>query len=163
MATGVAFLLLSMLNLTAWMLRGQSTSRIAGQVPQLEAMLRAQDRVELALIAAASLVFLVGVFTVTVLETHRTAGAALNLSRRLAEIENGRLATRVRLRRGDNLREIEFAFNRMAQTIQERAWTDADALDRLAEQTERARGDADLQTVIFALRRLADDRRRMAD
>ena len=47
---------------------------------QVAERLRAQDRVELYLVALASLVFLVGCFLVTVLETHRTAGAAHNLA-----------------------------------------------------------------------------------
>ena len=77
------------LNLTLHAVRAQETHKLAAGVPELETVLLAQDRAETLLIALASILFLGGVFLVTVLETHKTVGAVYNLDRRLAEVAEG--------------------------------------------------------------------------
>jgi methyl-accepting chemotaxis protein len=81
-----------------------------------------------------SLVLLVGVFAVTIFETHRTAGAAIGITRRLRQVAEGNLDARLALRRGDSLRDLEEPFNDMVSALRDRAVSQADELDRLAAQ-----------------------------
>lgn len=163
LASAVVLVLLVLLNLTLYAIRSQETHKLAAGVPGLERVLRSQDRAETLLIALASVLFLGGVFLVTVLETHKTSGAAYNLDRRLAEVAAGRYNVRLRLRRGDRLRGLEEAFNDMCQALQDRAWDEAEVLDRLAAETERLGGTSEATGLVHKLRLLADEKRRMAD
>jgi len=56
---------------------------------------------------------------VGVLESHRTAGAAYAIRRAVDAIRDGRLDTRVRLRRGDHLQDLAKSINLLAETIEE--------------------------------------------
>jgi hypothetical protein len=130
----VALILLVFLNLALHSATLSSRARILEDAPALEPIIRAQDRVELSLVLLASFVFLVGVFVVGVLESHKTAGAAHQVAQRLAEIRDGRYGGRVRLRKGDNLQALEEAFNRMSTALAERTWNDIERLNDLAER-----------------------------
>jgi methyl-accepting chemotaxis protein len=163
-AAALVLALLVLLNFALYVVRSMATQELTAGAPELEAVLLAQDRAETALIALASVLFLVGVFLVTVLETHKTVGAAYNLGRRLAEVAAGRYGVRVQLRRHDSLRALESGFNDMCRSLQDRAGEDADALDRLAAEAERAGADAEGAAALARqLRLFADDKRRMAD
>lgn len=132
MVGGLVLLLLVLLD-ASLMLAGAQRREAALQVaPELGELLRAQDRVEVALLAAISIVFLIGVLVVGLLETHRTAGAAYALARALDRLAEGRLSARVRLRKGDNLQAIADAFNRAASRLEANARAEADELDRIA-------------------------------
>lgn len=110
------------------------------------------------LVAAGSLVFLAGVFGVSILETHRTAGAARNLRDTLERFRNGDWGARARLRRGDNLKELAAAFNALAGGLHERRTEELERLERLAESAER-----DPSGTARSLRELVDERRRELD
>ncbi len=155
----VVLILLVFLNLALHSATLSNRARILEDAPELEPIIRAQDRVELSLVLLASFVFLVGVFVVGVLETHKTAGAAHQVVQRVAEVRDGRYGVRVRLRKGDNLQAVEEAFNRMSATLSERTWND---IERLNELEERAacHGAAE---VAEALHRLAADARARVD
>jgi methyl-accepting chemotaxis protein len=135
---------------------------ILAESPELEPILRAQNRLELTLVAAASCIFLCGVFMVTLLETHKTAGAALHVVRKLERLGEGRYTTRVNLRKDDNLRRIETAFNAMADALGRRAQRDAEALEQLAAAAERLEHRPEATALAAELRRLAEDQRRRA-
>lgn len=115
----------------------------------------ARDRVvETGLIAAGSLVFLAGVFAVSVLETHRTVGAAKSLRATLERFRAGRWEERARLRRGDNLRDVASAFNALAGELHERRRAELQRLEELADMAER-----ESSGVSRELRRLVEERR----
>jgi methyl-accepting chemotaxis protein len=152
----VALVLLVFLNLFLHASTVNSAERILADSPELAALIRAQDRLQFFLIVLASVVYLVGVFLVTILETHRTAGAARNLGSRLDEVRRGEFGTRLKLRRGDNLQELEVAFNEMCRALQERAWEEVETLAQLARDAEKS-SDATTGT------RLAERLRELAE
>jgi hypothetical protein len=155
MATSVTLVLLVLLNLSLHSARSQGTAAVLAKSPELEALLAEHNRWEFQLGLAASFVFLAAVFGVTMLETHRTAGAALNLTRQLHRIGAGRLAVRRVLRKGANLRDVEQAFNGMAQALRDRTAEDTEALENLASTA------AEIGTPLEA-RELADKLRGLA-
>ena len=134
LAVATALVLLVLLNLALYRLSVTGTERTLAEAPRLEQMLRAQDRVQFLLIGLASIVFLAGVFAVGIFESHRTAGAALNLARRLREVADGRYDAQVSLRRGDDLTELQAAFNAMTKALRDRQLHEADVLGRLAAE-----------------------------
>ncbi len=154
LTAAVVLVLLILINLTVYTIAMHNAEKILADAPQLAPLVKAHDRLELFLIAVISLIYLAGVFIVTILETHRTSGAALSLTRRMGEIRRGRYRTRVKLRKGDNLRELEEAFNEMSRSLEERSWREIEILTDLAEQADRV--DGALST---RLRQLAEDKR----
>jgi signal transduction histidine kinase len=144
-------------------MRQRKTAELVVAVPEFTEVLHSQDRVELSLVLLASVVFLLGVFAVTVLETHRTAGALVNLSKRLKDIELGRYSARLRLRRTDNMRGLEAAFDGMSRALQERAWARVEALEALAAQAESSDSSPAARELALQLHALADAERRLAD
>lgn len=132
MVGGLVLLLLVLLDASLILAgaRGRETAlRVA---PELADVLRAQDRVEVALLSAISVVFLIGVVVVGLLETHRTAGAAYAIERALDRLAAGGLSARVRLRRSDNLQALAEAFNRAASRLEAEARAEADELEGIA-------------------------------
>jgi methyl-accepting chemotaxis protein len=68
--------------------------------------------------------------------TDRTAGAAFNLERCLGRVASGDYVTELRVRRKDNLKHLQEPFNRMMESLRERADDDRAALLSLAEKIE---------------------------
>jgi methyl-accepting chemotaxis protein len=142
LAVAVALLLLIILNLSLVFSARESSHRAKTIAPELRDLIEAQDRIQIGLVATGSLVFLVGVFLVSILETHRTAGAAFKIGRSLDRLREGRLDTRLRLRRGDNLQELAASVNAMAGAMQERAWQEIELIENVAARLEQTAGDA---------------------
>ena len=90
------------------------------------------------------------------LETHKTAGAAYNLGQRLEEVGRGRYRTILRLRKGDNLVELETAFNEMSRRLTERTWDEVEKLNQFAAEAARLDRGEELAA---ALRRMVTDKR----
>lgn len=158
-----ALVLLLLLNLSLYSARQTVTERVVSESPELGQILHSQNRVELGLVLAASAVFLVGVFVVTVLETHKTAGAAFNLARHMDAMREGRYSTRLKLRRDDNLRELEESFNEMGRALQDRAWFDVERLQEFAIAAENLQGPEEARDLAHTLRGFAESKRRMAE
>lgn len=150
-AVGIAVVLLVLLNVSLFL----------GDPGSAEGPSASPAGAQLALVVVGSLVFLVGVFLISVLETHRTSGAALKIGRAMEKIRTGRLKTRLRLRRGDNLQDLAVAFNAMTGALHERAWEEIEALEAAAARIESAGGDPSAAAEAGKiLRRLAQERRR---
>jgi methyl-accepting chemotaxis protein len=162
LAATVVLALLVLLNYSLHASRSAKTAVILAEAPELVSVLRSQDRLELLLIGVASAVFLVGAFVVTVLETHKTAGAAINLARRMGEVGAGRYGVTVRLRKDDNLKELEHAFNEMTRTLCKRAWDGAERLEEIAADADRL-GAPRAAELAARLRALADEGRSRAE
>jgi hypothetical protein len=154
LTAAVVLVLLVLINLTVYTTAMSNSEKILADAPQLAPLVKAQDRVELFLIVVISAIYLAGVFIVTILETHRTSGAALSLSRRMGDIRRGRYKTRLSLRKGDNLRELEEAFNEMSRSLEERSWREIGILTDLADEAEMADG-----TIAARLRELVEEKR----
>jgi hypothetical protein len=66
----------------------------------------------------------------------------------------------MRLRRGDNLKEIELAFNEMATALEERTLRDVAILEEAAGRAERI-GSPEATQLAVTLRQLAAEKRRL--
>ncbi len=132
-AVGVAVLLLVLLNVSLFVGGGHS------QDPSTSS----PDRAQTTLVLVGSLVFLAGVFLVSVLETHRTAGAARSLVGTLERFRRGEISARAALRRGDNLHEVAAAFNALAGALHERRSEETERLAEIASALERGGSPAE--------------------
>lgn len=159
----VVLVLLIFLNLSLYSAGVDRSEALLQDSPELTRYVQAQDRVMVFLVVLGSAVFLVGVFLVSVLETHKTAGACVNLTQRLAEIRDGRYDTVLALRRDDQLKELEPAFNDMCRALQQRTWDDVEALEELASKLERREVPAEPGPLAADLRALAARKRRRVE
>ena len=132
---GLVTLILVPLNLSFYFNIATTPETLAA-APELREYLKAQDQAQFQLVLVASLVFLLGYFVVSILETHRTAGAAFNIARHMEAIENGHYGATLKLRKGDNLHELEAAFNRMAQALTDRTVQEIKELEALANHAD---------------------------
>lgn len=133
---GIALVLLILLNLSLFFSARQSADSALSASPEVRRLVQSQDRVQLLLTLLGSGVFLVGVMLVSVLETHKTAGAAYQIEGVVARLREGRLGNRVRLRRGDNLQGVAQAVNSLAEALHERELREIEALEGLAERLD---------------------------
>ena len=160
LAVSLVLALVVLLNFSLFSSAVRETEAAMSVAPQFEDYLKAQDRAQFLLILLASLIFVVGVFLVSLLETHKTAGAAVNIGNRMAEIRCGNYKARVKLRRGDHLEELERAFNDMAEALCDQTWEEIAILEQLAGSLEDASGKPVPENVSETVRRLAEARRR---
>ena len=158
---GTVFVLLLAMNFALFASNHKSTQTAVQVAPELKSYFAAQDRFQIGLTLLGSLAFLAGVFLLGILETHRTAGASFNLCRCLDQLRDGRYSVRVRLRRGDNLKEIELALNEMADALQERSHRDAAVLDELSDRIEKIKVP-DAAALAYEMRKLAEEKRLLA-
>lgn len=121
-AVGVTLVLLLLLDASLFVGGGEGLGEGAA----------ARGGLESVLVAAGSLVFLAGVFIVSILETHRTAGAARSLRSTLDRFRAGDLRIRARLRRGDHLQEVAAAFNALAGALHEKRRSETARLETIA-------------------------------
>lgn len=155
----VVLLLLVPLNYSLHTVRQQETATITASNPQLRPLMESRDRTELIVGLVASMVIMVGVFALTIIETHRTAGAAFAIRRRLDLIREGHFDTDLHLRGGDNLRELEMPFNAMMEALRSRAVDEARTLEELADRTAGVVVPQEAQAIATRLRQLARKKR----
>lgn len=156
---GVVAILLVLLNLVYSLWSAMETREIVASNPQLTERMEAIDRRGALVLATVSISIFVVVVVRSIMLTHRTAGAAFNLCRCLDQVASGRYETTLRLRKKDNLRNLEGPFNTMVQSLRSRAADERDTLSALATQIETL-GHSDLADTV---RKLAEDKRQLAD
>ncbi len=159
----VAVIFVVLINIMLYLGRKQETAVLIAAAPELEQVLGKYDRNEVILSLLGSVVILAGVYFVTIIETHRTAGAEFNLIRQLGRVADGTYRIQLKLRRGDNLRDVEEPFNRMTQSLAQRAEEDATAMERLAAVLGDDRRPETAATVAAELRKLAIAKRDLLD
>ena len=155
----VVLLLLVPLNYSLHTVRQQETATITVSNPELRPLMESRDRVELIVGFLASLVIMGGIFILTIIETHRTSGAAFAIRRRLELVRQGRLDAELHLRGGDNLRELEAPFNAMTEALRTRAAEEAAALEELADDVADILVPQEAHALATRLRHLARKRR----
>jgi methyl-accepting chemotaxis protein len=152
-------LLLVFINLVWYAISVKTISGLTVQAPELAQQLASQHRTLYYTILLVACAALVGVILVSILETHRTAGAAYNLEQRLREVEQGRLDIRVTLRKNDNLKPLGAALERTCNALQQRARSEAETLDRLADEIRRINDPGGARQIATRLAQLADEKR----
>ena len=160
LAVALVLALVVLLNFSLFSSAMRETETALSIAPQFEEYLKAQDRAQFLLILLASLIFIVGVFLVSLLETHKTAGAAVNIRNRMDELRAGNYGARVRLRKDDHLKDLEQSFNDMAESLSDQAWRDIMVLERLADGLEQAGDRPVAPELAEEARRLAQARRK---
>jgi len=155
----LVLILLVFVNVIFHALRTTETNTIVASAPSLREVMDDYDRNEMLLVILASVVVLAGVFVVTIIETHRTAGAAFNISRQLGRIADGNLDVELRLRKGDNLQEIQTPFNAMVATLRDQAADEVSVLTRLADRVDGFGNVEGAAEVSSELRMLVDTHR----
>jgi len=163
-------LLVGLMGLILHQANLRSAREILAAAPFLGESLRAKDRAQLAMLLVGGLLFIAGVFFFEVLESRKTAGAILNVRRRLEELRAGRFNARVTLRRRDNFPELAGAFNEMVEVLRARTEGDLAMMGRLSAQAsdllrEEALGNREgVRRIAGTLRQsLEDARRRKAE
>lgn len=131
----VAFLLLALNLVLAGISTGESRKIIAAN-PDLAPHMAATDRSGSFVIASGSLFLLFVVVVRTVVETHRTSGAAFNIKRCLGRVADGELHTVLELRPKDNLMELQEPFNLMVASLRKRASEEQKLLTDLSSKIE---------------------------
>jgi methyl-accepting chemotaxis protein len=159
LTSSLAFFLLAVVNIAFQFLRTSQTMVLTSVAPQLEPVLKKQDAEFGALLLVISLVFVLGVFAITIFRTHLTAGAVFAVKRTIGQVRKGDMNSTLKLRARDNLQDLVQPFNEMVGSLRERAIADADALDGLADRA--ASGAATTEELAAALRRLADEKREL--
>ncbi|OLE66664.1 MAG: hypothetical protein AUG09_06405 [Acidobacteria bacterium 13_1_20CM_2_68_7] len=83
---------------------------------------------------AVGLFFVAAVFAIEIVETHKTAGVIHKITRGLRELQAGRWAARVTLRRHDNFKEMEEAFNAATRALRDQLDDDLRGLQGIEGQ-----------------------------
>ena len=133
----LAVLLVTAVDATYYALQQTLTARTLAVAPELHEILRGQDRLEMGWILVGSLVFLVGVATVTLIESHRTAGPVYKLARTMERTTREGPVLRLKLRKDDHFRDLEPTFNGMVNAIQARSRNRAAQARRILEQIDQ--------------------------
>jgi len=95
---------------------------------------RSGDARSVLYLVAAGITFVAAVFVIEILESHKTAGVVLKVSRGLKDVEEGLWGTRVTLRRNDNFKELEEGFNAATRTLRDRVEDDLNAFQGFESQ-----------------------------
>ncbi len=109
---------------------------------------------------AVGLFFVAAVFAVEIFETHKTAGVVYKVTRGLRELAAGRWAARVTLRRHDNFKEMEEAFNAATRSLRDRLDEDLRGLQAVEGQVRLVAREFEARNhegALVLLRRVAAD------
>jgi prepilin-type N-terminal cleavage/methylation domain-containing protein len=155
--------LLVFINILIHLLRSREAALISESAPEFARVIDQTGRSEMSLVIVASLVVLVGVFIVSIIETHRTAGAAFNIGRKMRRITKGRLDSRLSLRKGDNLTELVEPFNQMAEALEAQARDEAEKMKEMARAVGSGLDEDGAARVAAQLHELAMDKRRSVE
>jgi hypothetical protein len=111
-------------------------------------------------LVAVGILFVAAVFVVEILETHKTAGVVYKVTRGLTELQAGRWGAKVTLRKHDNFREMEEAFNAAARALRDRVDADLRSLQAIEGQVRllgRELESGNREGALVLLRRVAGD------
>ena len=133
---GVVLALLVLLNLVFLLWSTTETQAVLATNPELSEEMTAIDRRGALVLAIVSIVVLVTVVIRSIRLTHRTAGAAFNLERCMKYVAAGEYDTTLKVRRKDNLQDLQGPFNLMVASLRRRAVEDHVALEDLAGKIE---------------------------
>jgi methyl-accepting chemotaxis protein len=159
MTTSLVAVLVLLVNLGFGFLRSSQTSFLAAVAPQLTPVIERQDAIFWLIMIVMSVLLVVGVSLKTIVDTHHTAGAVFAVRQRLERVTEGDLRVVLKLRRGDNLQNLEKPFNDMVSSLRSRALAEAGTLDELAIKAESI--GADGEDLSRALHGLAQHKRQI--
>ncbi len=120
------------------LLNEESARDLARRAPALAGTAPASDARSVLYLIAVGILFVAAVFVVEILETHKTAGVVFKVTRGLNEIEAGIWGTKVALRKHDNFKDMEEAFNAAARSLRDQVEIDLHGLQGIEGQIRLA-------------------------
>jgi hypothetical protein len=120
------------------LMSAESARELAGKAPLLTHGVPASDTRSVLYLVAVGVIFVGAVFVVEILETHKTAGVVYKVTRGLTELQGGRWGAKVALRRHDNFKEMEEAFNAATRALREEVEGDLHSLRAVEGQLRLA-------------------------
>ena len=118
----------------------------------------ASDLHSILYLLAVGLFFVAAVFAIEILETHKTAGVVYKVTRGLRELQAGRWGARVTLRKHDNFKEMEEAFNAATRALRDQIDDDLRGLQGIEGQVRlvaREFESGNLEGALVLLRQVA--------
>ncbi|PYT34900.1 MAG: hypothetical protein DMF52_11655 [Acidobacteria bacterium] len=115
---GMAFLLV-FAGALFHLLSIENARLVARRAPNLTGAAGSGELRSVLYLVAVGLFFVAVVFAIEILETHKTAGVVYKVTRGLRELQGGCWGTRVTLRRHDNFKEMEEAFNAATRALRD--------------------------------------------
>ncbi len=149
---GLVLVLLVILNVVLAWQSSDATRKLMVASPEFGELMRANEMRKTAITAGISLIILAMVVVRSIMFTHRTAGAVYKVSQCLQQAGEFNFDVFLRLRRDDNLRELEDPFNTMVENLRQRALDNYQAMKKLADEIEEHGNPVDAEI----LRRIAD-------
>jgi len=134
LTSGLSLILLVIVNVAFSILRNTQSVVLSAASPQLRPVLEAQDARIGTMLIVVSIIFVAGVFAITIAETHRTAGAVFALQKAFDRVRVGDFRTMLRLRPRDTLLDLRFPFNDMLNSLRNRVLAEADELEEFAAE-----------------------------
>jgi hypothetical protein len=128
-ATLATLLLVLLLNLVLHHLTAWNTRVVLASFPEMEAHVTRSNLIRSGMMYAFSAMLTAGVFVVSLKRQHRTLGPIVNFRNCMKRVGEGDLSVRVKLRKHDNLMEIQESFNTMMDAIDLRTRREMAALE----------------------------------
>ena len=153
---GIVLIALVVFNLSLYSATMKTAALLLASAPEMAGMVKAQDRVEVYVLILASSFFVIGALILAIVETHRTVGAAFNIERKLGEMARGDYSVRVKLRKRDQLRELEAGVNKLGEELCRRTREEAEILEQLGREAESIAGAS---PIAARLHQLAESKR----
>ncbi|HEV8703163.1 MAG TPA: hypothetical protein VGV60_17980 [Candidatus Polarisedimenticolia bacterium] len=113
---GMCFLLMFAAALLH-LLSVENARLLVDRVPIAKGAVDAHDLRSVLYLVGVGLFFVAAVFAIEIFETHKTAGVVNKVTRGLRDVESGRWGARVTLRKHDNFKEMEEAFNAATRAL----------------------------------------------
>ena len=120
-----------------YLITSEGSRRIVDASPGLEQLVRGQDRTENLLILAALLFYGLGVYLVSLMESHRTAGFLWRLDKGLQELRDGRYGAIIRPRRDDHFVHLAETANALSRNLKARIEEDLALLNDIGEYLDQ--------------------------
>lgn len=159
MTTSVVAVLVILVNIGFALLRTTQSSFLSAVAPHLGPVLERQETTYSWVMIGFSVVLVAAVSAKTIVDTHRTAGAVFAVKQRLERVRQGDLHVTLKLRRNDNLQDLEQPFNEMVSSLRDRTLDEASRLDELAAEAVRLGDDG--EDIARGLQALAISRRQI--
>ena len=156
---GMAFLLV-FAGALFHLLSVENAHLLARSGPNLVAATASGEMRSVLYLVAVGLFFVAAVFAIEILETHKTAGVVYKVMRGLRELEGGRWGARVTLRKHDNFKEMEEAFNSATRALRDECDQDLRSLQAIEGQvrlTAREFESGNREGALVLLRQVAGE------
>ena len=161
MTTSMIIALILTVNLGFTLLRTSQTAFLSAAAPQLTSVLEEQNATFSLSMIVISIGLVILVALITIVHTHRTAGAVYAVRQRFERVTAGDLQVTLRLRQRDNLQDLEAPFNEMIGALRNRTLMEADSLEQLALRAAKIGSDGD--GIAAALAELARHKRQIGN